>query len=205
LHVFGYAVERRLDDLHFSSADLELNLLSGRRAESSKPCLGENDDGGTSVRVAVLVAAASPRPDLVLLDVRLGDLNGSDVCRQLATVAPTARIVMLIAYDDAGNLRRCLEAGAAGVLLRGTLDLDLVSALRDVRMVIDGSVARSLKPRRACWTRRARTPIPPPSQRIWPVRRHDRSQYAIPIAFLRVAGLFSAASMAWAASAREIV
>jgi DNA-binding NarL/FixJ family response regulator len=84
----------------------------------------------------------------VLLDVRLGDLNGSDVCRQLATVVPTARIVMLTAYDDAENLRRCLEAGAAGVLLKGTLDLDLVQALRDVRngrMVIDGSVARSLE------------------------------------------------------------
>jgi DNA-binding NarL/FixJ family response regulator len=92
--------------------------------------------------------AGRERPDLVLLDVRLGDLNGSDVCRQLATVVPTARIVMLTAYDDAENLRRCLEAGAAGVLLKGTLDLDLVQALRDVRngrMVIDGSVARSLE------------------------------------------------------------
>jgi two-component system response regulator DesR len=92
--------------------------------------------------------ASRTRPDLVLLDVRLGDLNGSDVCRQLATVAPSARVVMLTAYDDAENLRRCLEAGAAGVLLKGTLDLDLVQALRDVRdgrMVIDGSVARSLE------------------------------------------------------------
>lgn len=156
--------------------------------------------GRKTVKVAGRV-----RPDLALPDVRLGDLNRSDVCRQLATVAPTARIVMPIAYDDAGNLRRCLEARAVGVLLKGTLDLDLVQALPDVRMAIEGSVARSLKPRRACWTRRARTPISPPPQRIWPVRRHDGGQYAIPIAFLRVAGLFSAASMAWAASAREIV
>lgn len=70
------------------------------------------------------------------------------VRRQLATVAPTARIVMLTAYDNAGNLRRCLEAGAASVLLKGTLDLDLVQALRDIRhgrMVIDGSVARPVR------------------------------------------------------------
>lgn len=39
----------------------------------------------------------------------------------------------------------------------------------------------------------------------WPVWRTRDRQYATPIAFLRVAGLFSAASMAWAASAREIV
>lgn len=92
--------------------------------------------------------ASRTRPDFVLLDVRLGDLNGSDVCRQLATVAPNARIVMLTAYDDTENLRRCLDAGAAGVLLKGTRDLDLVQALRDVRggcMVIDGGVAHSLE------------------------------------------------------------
>jgi two-component system, NarL family, response regulator DesR len=95
-----------------------------------------------------LKLASQARPDLVLLDARLGDLNGSDVCRQLTTLAPHTRVVMLTAYDDAENLRRCLAAGAAGVLLKGTLDLDLVQALRDVRdghMVIDDNIAHSLE------------------------------------------------------------
>lgn len=95
-----------------------------------------------------LAVAAERQPDLVLLDVRLGDMNGADVCRRLGTEVPRAKVVMLTAFDDTENLRRCLEAGAAGVLLKGSLDLDLTQALRDVRdgkMVIDAGVARSLE------------------------------------------------------------
>jgi DNA-binding NarL/FixJ family response regulator len=92
--------------------------------------------------------AARTSPDLVLLDVRLGDLDGSEVCRRLAVHAPGARTVVLTAFDDVVNLRRCLESGARGVLLKGTLGLDLVEALRDVRdgrVVIDAGLASRLE------------------------------------------------------------
>lgn len=95
-----------------------------------------------------LAAAARLRPDLVLLDVRLGDMNGAEVCRRLGTDTPRSKVVVLTAFDDTENLRRCLEAGAAGVLLKGTLDLDLARALLDVRdgkMVIDAGIARALE------------------------------------------------------------
>lgn len=92
--------------------------------------------------------ARRTKPDLVLLDVRLGDLTGEEVCRELALVAPAARVIMLTAFDDVEKLRRCLEAGASGILLKGTLDLDLVKALREVRngrMIIDAHVAHNLE------------------------------------------------------------
>ena len=95
-----------------------------------------------------LEVAQRTHPDLVLLDVRLGDLNGADVCRELGTTTPAAKVVMLTAFGDTENLRRCLESGAAGVLLKGTLDLDLIQALRDVRdgqMVVDAGIARALE------------------------------------------------------------
>jgi two-component system, NarL family, response regulator DesR len=95
-----------------------------------------------------LEVAQRKQPDLVLLDVRLGDLNGSDVCRRLGTTVPNAKVVILTAFDDTENLRRCLESGAAGVLLKGARDLDLVQALRDVRdgeVVIDTGIARMLE------------------------------------------------------------
>ncbi|QJY44780.1 response regulator [Pseudonocardia broussonetiae] len=95
-----------------------------------------------------LAVAAEQRPDLVLLDVRLGDMNGAEVCRRLGTDTPRSKVVVLTAFDDTENLRRCLEAGAAGVLLKGTLDLDLTRALLDVRdgkTVIDAGIARALE------------------------------------------------------------
>jgi DNA-binding NarL/FixJ family response regulator len=95
-----------------------------------------------------LTVAAERRPDLILLDVRLGDINGAEVCRLLGTEVPRSKVVMLTAFADTENLRRCLDAGAAGVLLKGTIDLDLAQALRDVRdgrMVIDSGIARALE------------------------------------------------------------
>ncbi|MEJ2865602.1 response regulator transcription factor [Actinomycetospora flava] len=95
-----------------------------------------------------LDAAARERPDLVLLDVRLGDRNGADVARSLGTASPRTKVIMLTAFSDTENLRRCLEAGAAGVLLKGALDLDLVAALREVRdgrMVVDDGIACALE------------------------------------------------------------
>lgn len=94
-----------------------------------------------------VAAAARTAPDLVVLDVRLGDLNGADVCRTLGRETPRAKVVMLTAFSDTENLRRCLEAGAAGVLLKGSLDLDLTQALRDVRdgrTVVDDDIACAL-------------------------------------------------------------
>jgi DNA-binding NarL/FixJ family response regulator len=104
---------------------------------------------------ATVEVARRIQPDLVLLDFRFGDLSGDDVCRQLAMAAPVSRIIMLTAFDDVENLRRCLEAGAAGVLLKGTLDLDLVTALREVRdgrMVATFTSPTTWKPRRPCST-----------------------------------------------------
>jgi DNA-binding NarL/FixJ family response regulator len=95
-----------------------------------------------------LATAEEHRPDLILLDVRLGDMNGAEVCRRLGSTVPATKIIMLTAFDDTENLRRCLQAGAAGVLLKGTLDLNLVQALRDVRdgqMIIDSGIARALE------------------------------------------------------------
>jgi len=95
-----------------------------------------------------LAVAGERRPDLILLDVRLGDMNGAEVCRRLGIEVPRSKVVMLTAFAATENLRRCLEAGAAGVLLKGTLDLDLTQALRDVRdgrMVIDSGIARALE------------------------------------------------------------
>lgn len=87
-------------------------------------------------------------PQLVLLDVRLPDQDGLEVARALRQSNPDTRIIMLTAFDDAEILRSCLELGACGVLLKGSLDLNLPAALREVLrggVVVDDTVAKTLE------------------------------------------------------------
>ena len=79
-----------------------------------------------------LAAARVHQPDLVILDLRIGDRLAPDVCTRLRTAAPSARVLILTAYDDAPLVRACLDVGAAGVLLKDAHGLDLVRALRRV-------------------------------------------------------------------------
>jgi DNA-binding NarL/FixJ family response regulator len=79
-----------------------------------------------------VAAARREQPDLVILDLRIADVLAPDVCTRLRSAAPAARIVILTAFDDDALLQACLQRGAAGVLLKDALGLDLVDALRRV-------------------------------------------------------------------------
>ncbi|WP_345427324.1 response regulator transcription factor [Pseudonocardia xishanensis] len=96
----------------------------------------------------VLSATRSHRPDIALLDVRLGDLDGSEVAKAVLDECPGLRVVIVTAFDEPTLLSFCLDIGVAGILLKGSLNLDLAAALRDVRrgeVVIDDTVLRTLR------------------------------------------------------------
>ncbi|MET0897947.1 MAG: response regulator transcription factor [Mycobacterium sp.] len=98
--------------------------------------------------IEALDVAGKMCPDIAVVDVRLGDTDGVEVCRRLLAAVPGIRVVMLTAFDDAARLRQCLASGASGVLLKGTIDLDIAQALREVvsgKIVVDRSVARDLE------------------------------------------------------------
>lgn len=76
-----------------------------------------------------LEAAARTQPDIVLLDLRLPDMLGPEVCRRLREAASGVRVVVLTGFDDEELLRACLAEGAAGILLKDVHDLDLAAVL----------------------------------------------------------------------------
>ena len=59
------------------------------------------------------------KPDLVVLDVRLPDGNGIEVCRELRARCPEARVVMLTSFADDTTLMDSIVAGASGVHPQG--------------------------------------------------------------------------------------
>jgi DNA-binding NarL/FixJ family response regulator len=78
-------------------------------------------------------AARREQPDLVVLDLRIAEVLAPEVCTRLRSAVPSARIVILTAFDDEALLRACLNAGATGVLLKDAQGLDLVATLTRVR------------------------------------------------------------------------
>ncbi|WP_420622674.1 response regulator [Candidatus Poriferisodalis sp.] len=87
--------------------------------------IGEATKGVDRVALAKSLA-----PDLVLLDLKLGDSFAPHLCRLLAEAALASRIVIHTAFDNREPLRACLNAGAVGVVLKDASNL--VDALRRV-------------------------------------------------------------------------
>jgi DNA-binding NarL/FixJ family response regulator len=71
-------------------------------------------------------------PDVAVLDVRLPDGNGVEVCREVRSQHPEISCLMLTSFSDDEALFDAIMAGAAGYLLKEVRDQDLVSAIRRV-------------------------------------------------------------------------
>lgn len=101
--------------------------------------------------------AQSLRPDLVLLDLRLGDMDGTHVLYRLREAQVDARIAMITASRDPKDMQSALRAGADAYLLK---DSEPAALLEQLRKVVAGhlvlgeglgeSLARSLRPDHPC-------------------------------------------------------
>jgi DNA-binding NarL/FixJ family response regulator len=73
------------------------------------------------------------QPDVVLLDLAMPLLNGVEAARQIVQESPEAAVLILSSYNDAQHLRRAVEAGAAGYLMKESAAADLLEAVRETR------------------------------------------------------------------------
>jgi len=72
------------------------------------------------------------RPDVAVLDARLPDGSGIDVCRDVRSVDPNIKALMLTSYQDDEALFSAIMAGASGYLLKQIHGTDLIEAIRTV-------------------------------------------------------------------------
>ena len=76
-----------------------------------------------------LAAYAAGRPDFVIMDTGMKDLDGIEVSRQIKAMDPAARIVLVSDYDDAAMRESARHAGACGYVLKDNL-LELTCFLK---------------------------------------------------------------------------
>jgi two-component system response regulator NreC len=112
-------------------ADDHAVLRSGLRllldAQPDFEVVGEASTGEETVERAIAL-----RPDILLLDIAMPDLNGLEAARCIRQQAPEVRIIVLTMYDDEAYLRQFLEMGAAGYVLKKAADTELAAAIRAV-------------------------------------------------------------------------
>ncbi len=96
----------------------------------------------------VLGAARSTEPDIALLDIEMPGQTGLDAASELARAMPSVRILILTTFGRPGYLRRAMEDGAAGFLLKDAPASELASAIRRAvageRIVDPGLAAAAL-------------------------------------------------------------
>ena len=91
--------------------------------------VGEAANGTEAVQVA-----RAAKPDVILMDVRMPDLDGIEATRRITTAPETAgvRVIILTTFDLDDYVFAALRAGASGFLLKDTLPADLLTAIRVV-------------------------------------------------------------------------
>ncbi len=111
------------------------------RLESDFEVVAEVSEGNQ-----VLPAALRSRPDVALLDIEMPNGSGLSAAQALHTGLPGCRIVILTTFGRSGYLRRAMESGASGFLLKDAPANDLAKAIRRVlrgERVVDADLALS--------------------------------------------------------------
>lgn len=96
-------------------------------AEADFSVVGEAADGLTTVDLVERM-----RPDVIVLDVMMPDLNGLEVTRQIKQRSPETRVLILSMHTDESYVMEALRNGASGYVLKDSSASDLVEAVREV-------------------------------------------------------------------------
>jgi DNA-binding NarL/FixJ family response regulator len=82
-------------------------------------------------RVAVQQAQAT-KPDVVVLDIAMPHLNGTEAAQRIVEALPNTAVIMLSMHSDEGYVLRALRSGAKGYLVKDSAEGDLIEAIKAV-------------------------------------------------------------------------
>ena len=111
--------------------------------ERDMEVVGEAADGAEAV-----TRAADLRPDVIIMDIMMPRLDGVAATAEIRKRNPGTQILILTTFGTSDDLRRALEVGATGALVKDSAQTELVSAIRECaagRKIISPAVARQLQ------------------------------------------------------------
>ena len=79
---------------------------------------------------AIVSETARLKPDVLVLDISMGDVNGIDVATELRDSGSTSKVVFLTVHDDTESVNAAMGAGGSAYVVKTRLNTDLSSAIR---------------------------------------------------------------------------
>jgi DNA-binding NarL/FixJ family response regulator len=125
--------------------DQELMRMAFRMVIESQPDLSVAGEAANGLEAVAQVAAL--QPDVVLMDVRMPELDGVEATRRIVGSGSDSRVIILTTFDLDEYVYAALRAGASGFLLKDAQPADLLSAIRAVASgdaVVAPSITRRL-------------------------------------------------------------
>lgn len=96
-------------------------------AQPDMEIVGEAGNGREAVTMSEQL-----QPDVVVMDVAMPELNGIEATRRITEATPHTRVLALSMHKDSVYVREILRAGARGYLLKDSIDVDMLAAVRAV-------------------------------------------------------------------------
>jgi DNA-binding NarL/FixJ family response regulator len=119
------------EDIRILVADDQRLMLDGLRTllelEPDLTVVGEVENGLEAVE-----AYPKLQPDVVLMDIRMPELDGVEATRRICSSWPGAKVIILTTFDDDDYIYEGIRAGATGYLLKAIKGAELASAIRTV-------------------------------------------------------------------------
>ena len=129
-----------LADDHFVVRTGIASILS---FEDDIEVVGEADNGASAVEMA-----KSLRPDVVLMDLQMPKMSGADATVRIREAAPGAKVLILTTFGDSVDMKKALDGGAAGALVKSSSQEELIAAIRRVasgESVVSREIAHNVR------------------------------------------------------------
>ena len=122
---------KKLETIRILIADdhyiVRMGLVALMNTEPDMEVVAEAADGVQAVELF-----RKHHPDLAVLDMRMPVRNGIETTREIRTTFPTAKVLILTAFDGGEDIHKALQAGAQGYVLKSSTGEKLIPAIRAV-------------------------------------------------------------------------